>query len=116
MRISFKKKCSLVLIILMMVSLLPINILDSKTISAAETSAVWSGSADTKWYDSNSTSTEFYISTAEELAGLAKIVNNGTDLFEGKTIYLMNNIQLNNTVNWESWKKDTVGLNKWTTI
>lgn len=116
MRIGFKKKCSLVLIILMMVSLLPINILDSKTISAAETSTVWSGSADTKWYDSNSTSTEFYISTAEELAGLAKIVNNGTDLFEGKTIYLMNNIQLNNTVNWENWKKDTVGLNKWTPI
>ncbi|NLK94160.1 MAG: starch-binding protein [Clostridiales bacterium] len=100
----------------MMVSLLQINGFGSETVSAAETGGVWSGSTDTKWYDNKHDATEFYISTAEELAGLATIVNNGTDSFKGKTIYLMNNIQLNNTVDWESWGKDTVGLNKWTPI
>lgn len=116
MRIELRKKCSLVLIILMMLSLLPINVFNSKAVLAAESSGVWSGSTDTKWYDNKPNATEFYISSAEELAGLAKIVNYGTDSFEGKTIYLMNNIQLNNTIDWENWGKDTVGLNKWTPI
>ena len=34
---------------------------------------VWDGSADSVWY--NDTDTEVYISTAEELAGLSKLVN-----------------------------------------
>ena len=47
---------------------------------------------DTEWYDSSKT--EFEISTAKQLAGLAKIVNEGTDSFEGKTIKLMGDIDL----------------------
>ena len=54
-------------------------------------SDVWDGSIDTSWY--NSTATEFTIYTAEQLAGLAKLVNDG-NTFSGKTIYLGNNIDL----------------------
>jgi VCBS repeat-containing protein len=53
----------------------------------------WDGSADTEWYDSNSSGTYFIIDTAEELAGLATIVNNGID-FSGKTIKLGADIDL----------------------
>lgn len=61
---------------------------------AAEPSAdVWDGTVDTSWY--NSTATEFTIYTAEQLAGLAQLVNNG-NTFSGKTIYLGNNIDLDN--------------------
>ena len=49
---------------------------------------VWDGSVDTQWYDENET--EFEISKASELAGLAKIVNDKSDSFEGKTINLNN--------------------------
>lgn len=116
MKNEFKKRSALILIILMLLSLLPINVFDSKIASASESSSVWNGYADTKWYDNSSDATEFYITTAEELAGLAQIVNKNIDSFEGKTIYLMNDIQLNNTTNWESWGKDTVNLNKWIPI
>jgi len=56
---------------------------------------------DTKWYTSTEADT-FLISTAEELAGLAQIVNdveNGYD-FSGKTIVLVNDIDLSE---WDEW-------------
>lgn len=52
--------------------------------------------ADTNWYDENSTATEFTLKTANDLAGLAKLVNEGTDDFNGKTIKLDANIDLKN--------------------
>lgn len=51
----------------------------------------WIQIADTSWYDS--TKTEFSISSAEQLAGLAKLVNNGNS-FSKKTIKLNENIDL----------------------
>lgn len=60
---------------------------------------VWDGSTDTAWYDNNKDATSYDISTAEELAGLAKVVNDGIDTFEGKTINLMNSLDLNN-IKW----------------
>ena len=45
----------------------------------------WDGTADTSWY--NDTETEFTLSTAEALAGLAELVDNGNN-FAGKTIKL----------------------------
>ena len=59
--------------------------------------AVWTGVIDTGWY--NTTDTEYTLVTAAELAGLAKIVNDGTDTFANKTVKLGANIDLNN-VNW----------------
>ena len=48
----------------------------------AATDGNWSDSADTDWYTENPDQTSYTISTAEELAGLAKLVN-GTDTTEG---------------------------------
>jgi len=50
---------------------------------------------DTSWY--NETAAEFSISTAEELSGLAKLVNSGTS-FKGKTVKLASDINLKNAL------------------
>lgn len=60
-------------------------------VSAEDTIDTWDGTADTSWY--NSESTEFYLTTAEQLAGLAKLVNDDTT-FAGKTVYLENDLDL----------------------
>lgn len=54
----------------------------------------WSEYVDTDWYDSDPDDPEYWITTAAELAGLAEIVNSGIEDFEGKTIYLNENISL----------------------
>ena len=59
----------------------------------SEGADIWDGSIDTSWY--NNYDTEFVINTAEELAGLAQLVNSG-DTFSGKTVYLGNDIDLSN--------------------
>ncbi len=51
----------------------------------------WDGTADTSWY--NDTDTEFTLSTAEQLAGLADLVDAG-NTFEGKTITLSSDLVL----------------------
>lgn len=51
----------------------------------------WINEANTEWY--NESEIEFTITTAEQLAGLAQLVNKGNS-FEGKTITLDNNIDL----------------------
>ncbi len=58
--------------------------------------APWTGAADTTWYNANDT--EFTLSTPEQLAGLAELVNSG-NTFAGKTVKLDADIDLNN-VNW----------------
>ena len=64
------------------------------------TVSVWDGvTATTEWYDANPTATEFYLNSASDLAGLAKIVNNNTRTdwhpFYKTTIYLTTDIDLN---------------------
>ena len=73
---------------------------------------VWNGEADTSWYQADAT--EFQIATAEQLAGLAQLVNAGYT-FEGKTIKLTADILLNNTEGWENWGS-TAPANRWTPI
>ncbi len=51
----------------------------------------WDGTADTSWY--NDTDTEFTLVTAEQLAGLADLVDAG-NTFEGKTVKLGRDIDL----------------------
>lgn len=51
----------------------------------------WDGTADISWY--NDTATEFVIEYAEDLAGLAELVDSGKT-FEGKTVKLGKNIDL----------------------
>ena len=56
----------------------------------------WGALADTSWYDNAEAGAVSYsISEPKELAGLAKLVNAGTDTFEGKTIELDSSIDLN---------------------
>jgi len=81
-------------------------------LTVATYASVWNGKADTKWYkDSES---EFTITTPEQLAGLAKLVNGGNK-FENKTVKLGANIMLNDTANWQNWEKKKP-KNKWKPI
>jgi len=63
----------------------------------------WDGKTDPEWYWENPDKTEFTITTAEQLAGLAQLVNGGND-FSGKTIKLGTSIMLNDTVLLPIWK------------
>lgn len=56
----------------------------------------WTGAIDTSWYVGEKDS--YDISSAEQLAGLAKLVNDGTDTFEGKTVILTKDIDLENLI------------------
>ncbi len=84
---KMRKLFRIVLVISLLIAMLP------STISATSNTAVWDGTTvDTDWH--NTTDTNFEISSAAELAGLAKIVNDGTDDFQGDTIELVNNLDL----------------------
>lgn len=62
---------------------------------------IWNGTSDVSWYDS--TQTVLTISTAEQLAGLATLVNSGIT-FAGVTVTLENDIWLNSNVyNFNNW-------------
>ena len=54
----------------------------------------WKGGVDTSWYDSSQSS--FTISTPDQLAGLAQIVNEGTGNFDDKTITLSADLDMGN--------------------
>ena len=62
--------------------------------SGNNTVDAWNGTADISWYTADAT--EYHITTAKQLAGLAQLVNAdpGTTNFAGKTIYLDNDIDL----------------------
>ena len=77
--------------------------------------AVWDGTADISWYEDNPLESEFTINTAEELAGLAQLVNGG-QYFGGITITLGADIRLNDTTDWRNWDENTTGLKEWTAI
>ncbi len=57
--------------------------------------AIWDGTADDSWYEPSAQA--YNLVTAEQLAGLAKLVNEGTSNFTGKTITLGTDIFLNDT-------------------
>ncbi len=74
-----KKIMGLLLSLTLLLSLIPAFTLPAMAVA---------GSPDTSWYTTNSSATSFTISNADELAGLAAIVNAGTDEFSGDTITL----------------------------
>jgi hypothetical protein len=89
----------------------------------AAVAQTWDGSADTTWFTENKTDTEFTITTAEQLAGLARLVNgssdNGTYDMSGITIKLGADIVLNDiTANggWQNWGSNGTGLKQWVPI
>ncbi len=73
------------LVLLMLVGILPTAVFATETV-------YWSDSADISWYGDGSAA-EFTINTAAELAGLAKLVNEGNS-FSGKTVKLGGDIDL----------------------
>ena len=86
-----KKLLSLLLALCLVMALVPM------TAFAEGTSvANWDGTADISWYTDHETDTEYHITTAEQLAGLAQLVNAdpGTTNFAGKTFYLENDLDL----------------------
>ena len=81
------------------------------TVSAADDAIEksWDGSYDTSWYDEQDT--ELHIFTAEELAGLAYLVNEGKKTFEGQTIYLEADIDMSGS-DWVSIGDVYYSINK----
>ena len=75
-------------------SALPVTVEVTFAEGEADTSAAWDGTADTSWYNADDPQAEYVITTAEQLAGLAELVDGGND-FAGVTIKLGNDIVLN---------------------
>ena len=86
-----KKLLSLLLALCLAMAIVPMSAFAEET--AADS---WDGTADTSWYTDAPDASEYHISTAEQLAGLAQLVNAdpGTTNFAGKTFYLDNDIDL----------------------
>lgn len=93
-----KKIVSLALVLALCLSLLPLTAFAEEGESEVSTTTVdtWDGTADTSWYTDHKTDTEYHFTTAEQLAGLAQLVNDKTASvsFEGKTIHLDNDLDL----------------------
>lgn len=65
-------------------------------LTAVGQGAVWDGSADTEWSGEGTASSPYLISSAEELAGLAKRTNSGEE-FEGVYFKLTADVRLSDT-------------------
>ncbi len=93
-----KKIVSLALVLALCLSLLPVTAFAEEGENEDSTTTVdtWDGTADTNWYTDHEADTEYYITTAEQLAGLAQLVNAdpGTTNFAGKTFHLENDLDL----------------------
>ena len=72
------------------------------TTAPVSAQTIWDGTTDVTWFDASQTT--FDISTPEQLAGVAQLVNNGTTTFNGMTLNLTADIWLNadndSTNNW----------------
>lgn len=114
-----KRRVSLVLVFVMIISVIrPYvwygeNASQKKMTAKAATVEVWDGSVDTSWY--NWQDTYYEISNAKQLAGLAQLVNQGSQM-RGKTFKLTNDIYLNKDSEYfETWDK-IEPENEWTPI
>jgi len=79
---------------------------------------IWDRTVDTSWYTSDPRVDSLNISTAEQLAGLARLVSNGVN-FRNRTITLSNDIMLNDTSGWQNWSNgynSPLPFNRWTPI
>ncbi|RHU23780.1 hypothetical protein DXD68_19185 [Parabacteroides sp. TM07-1AC] len=77
--------------------ILVLNILVMMVCAVWGQDGVWNGEVDESLKPIKGDENVYHISTAAELAGLAKLVNDGND-FAGKTVILQNNIVLNENV------------------
>ena len=91
---------------------MPTTLLLILLLTVATYASVWNDKTDVAWHSESET--EFTITTAEQLAGLAELVNGGNN-FEGKTVKLGANIMLNDTINWQNWASSPPA-NEWVPI
>ena len=86
-----RKLLSLLLALCLAIALVPMSAFAEESVADS-----WDGTTDTSWYTSSPDASEYHISTAEQLAGLAQLVNAdpGTTNFAGKTFYLENDLDL----------------------
>ena len=75
--------------------------------------AIWDGTADDSWYEPSAQA--YNLTTAEQLAGLAKLVNDG-NTFAGKTITLGADIFLNDTTGAGAGTWASIARTPWTPI
>jgi len=87
------------------------NELDS-AMAAAKSARGGTGIPDTRWHDSNRNAQSFTVSTADELAGLAKLVNAG-NTFKGRTITLSRDVDISA---YESVDDDGIATGGWPPI
>lgn len=57
----------------------------------------YTGTADTSWYTTDTSASNYVIATGADLYGLASLVNAGTQTFDGKNIYVVRDIPVNET-------------------
>lgn len=98
-----KKKLLASLLTVSMMLTMVTPVMAAPVTNAESDVAVFAGEgpkADTSWYENHENDSQFTIDTAQELAGLAQLVNGGNN-FAGKTIILGDNIDLSSYTNWE---------------
>lgn len=83
---KIKRWVGVLLCMLLCLGMLPTAVFASNEVDT------WDGTADTTWYHADTS--EFHITTAEELAGMAKLINEDTTSFTNKTVYLDNDLDL----------------------
>ncbi len=96
----------------MLMQIVPAGVIQAKN------SDVWDGTSDTSWFVS--TETEYVLTTAEQFAGFAELVNSG-ETFQGKTVILDSDIILNsgmveNIDGVYSFVTDGEGIKEWNPI
>lgn len=98
-----KKLFALLLSCIMVIAMMPAAVFAVNPPAAGECSEeagkvvdTWDGNADTSWYTDHESDDKYHITTAEQLAGLAKLVNAapGKTNFAGKTFYLESDLDL----------------------
>ena len=93
-----KKLCSIILAAAM--SFISVKVpqysFNSVNAETKSTVSVWDEKKDTSWYDEEET--EFHLTTAQEFAGLATLINSSGISFEGKTIYLESDLNMSSKI------------------
>ena len=95
---KFKRLLSFILAAVMIAATFGVIVIPATAATVPEAPVLsnaskWDGSTvDTSWYTSNTSASTFTIADAADLAGFAKLVNDGTTTFEGKTVKLSKDI------------------------
>ena len=102
MTTKFKNLFKVTLLVVLVLALFGATFLAASVFAAEENTQPdaaiisWTGEIDTAWYTNDTTATSYTISTPEQLAGVASLVNAGTTYFKNKVIELDADINLGN--------------------